>query len=245
MLRSLIQSRPIASFFLLAFGWTFAWDGLFFLFDLWEEIPVSIPRVWGPLIAGVVVMWASERSVRSWISRIFEWRIRPAFFGIALLVPITITNLQPILEGLGGGTVAYDPPAGIHMLALWIALNMVLLGGTEEIGWRGVLQPRLQEKTSVFITGLVIGVLWWAWHLPLFFTGDPAFSFDAVSFTSYTLFVLGASVVFGAFVNWTAGSILPVMLMHAAVNPAPFMAGSGGVLDGSWVVPILLGAGLW
>lgn len=244
-LRDWIRKRVLLAFGLVAFGWTWSWDAIFFAFELWGTIPVSVPRVWGPAIAAVVVIWASEVSLREWVHRRLDWRISPWPFLVALLVPLSITNVQPVAEAIGGGTVVYDPPAVVYLMGVFVVVNMFVLGGTEEIGWRGVVQPRLQNRLSVFTAGLAVGVVWWAWHLPLFFTGDPNYSLEPMPFLSYTLFVLGASIVFGALLNRTEGNVLPVMLMHASSNLGAVVTADGGLLDGSPLVPVLVGAGLW
>lgn len=38
----------------------------------------------------------------------------------------------------------------------------------EELGWRGYALPRLLARRNVFWSGLVVGVIWALWHLPLF-----------------------------------------------------------------------------
>lgn len=245
LLRDWIRKRVLLAFGLIAFGWTWVWDAIFFAFDLWGTIPVSIPRVWGPAIAAIVVIWASEISLRRWVHRRLDWRVSPWLFLVALVVPLSITNAQPVVESIAGGSIVYDPPAAVSLMGVFVVINMFVLGGTEEIGWRGVVQPRLQNRLSVFSAGLAIGIVWWAWHLPLFFTGDPNYSLEFLPFLSYTLFVLGASTVFGALVNRAEGRVLPVMLMHASTNLGAVIAADGGLLEGSPLVPVVVGAGLW
>lgn len=248
-----IRSHRLLAFVCIAFGWTWGWDAIFFVLGLWETIPVSIPRVWGPAIAALVVIWASEIPLRRWIRRRLDWRVVPVFFLLALLIPLFITNVQPVVEAISGGTVVYDPPGDppeeLYLLGILLLLTllgqMFLLGGTEEIGWRGIMQPRLQQQVSVFTAGLVIGVVWWAWHLPLFFTGVTGPPLEFVPFVAFTIFVLGASTVFGALVNFTEGKVLPVMLMHGSVNLGAFISADGGLLAGSPLIPILVGSGLW
>jgi len=171
---SWIQRHPLLAFVCIAFGWTWSWDTIFFALGLWGTIPITIPRVWGPAMAAFVVIWASEIPLLGWIRRRLDWRVAPAFFLLAVLIPLFITNIEPVIEALGGGSLRYDPPAEINVavaFTITLAANTFILGGTEELGWRGVLQPRLQQQMSVFTAGLVIGVMWWAWHVPLFFTG--------------------------------------------------------------------------
>lgn len=239
------RNQPLLTFCVVAFGWTWVWDVVFFLFDLWTTIPVSIPRVWGPAIAAFTVVFLSDGAVRPWLRQRLDWRVHPGYFLIAVSVPIFITNLQIVVEAIGGGSVEYDPPASMPLMIAFVIANLFVLGGTEELGWRGVLQPRLQQRFSVFTSGLLIGIAWWSWHFPLFLTGKPNYSLDLLPLLSYTLFVIGASVVLGAFVNFTRGRVLPVMLMHATVNAGAFVSATGGLLEGSFLVPLVLGGGLW
>lgn len=244
-LKRWMRRHTLAAFGLVAYGWTWTWDAIFFVFDLWDVIPVTLPRVWGPAIAAVVVIWASKIPLRTWARQRLTWRVPPRYLLVAVLIPIGITNVQPFIEAVGGGTVAYDPPAPIYGMAAFVVANMVLFGGTEELGWRGIAQPRLQQRLSVFTTGLVIGVAWWIWHFPLFFTGNPNYTFQVLPLLTYTLFILGISVVLGAFVNIAEGTLLPVILMHASVNAGALFAVEGGFLEGSALVPLLVGSGLW
>lgn len=239
------RNHPVLLFCLVAFGWTWLWDAVFFAFGLWRTVPVSIPRVWGPAIAALVAVRVSNVRVWTWMRRRLDWRLSPVHVLIAVSVPIFATNIQPVVEAVGGGSLTYDPPARMLLMIVFVSANLLVLGGTEELGWRGVLQPRLQQRFSVFSSGLLIGVLWWSWHLPLFFTQNPNFSLEPLPLLSYTLFVLGASVVFGAFVNFTRGRVLPIMLMHATVNAGAFISATGGLLEGSPLIPLVVGSGLW
>lgn len=56
----------------------------------------------------------------------------------------------------------------IYILAMLINLPLlILLGGLEELGWRGVLQPQLEKVTTYFASILLVGTIWSIWHLPL------------------------------------------------------------------------------
>jgi CDP-diacylglycerol--glycerol-3-phosphate 3-phosphatidyltransferase len=87
-------------------------------------------------------------------------------------------------------------------------------------------------------------VAWWAWHFPLFL-GHRNFVLEPLPFLTYTAFVIGASVVFGVFVNVTDGCVLPLMVMHASTNVGPLLEGSEGMLDGSALLALVVGSGSW
>lgn len=245
MLRKRIRRNQLTAFVVVTFGWSWGWDAIFFAFDLWDVIPVSAPRVWGPVVAAAAVVWAKDTPLRTWFERTLTWRHRPSLYLVALFVPLLTTNVQQVLRALGGGSLAYAPPAPLPLVGLFLLANVFVLGGSEEVGWRGFLQPRLQERTSVLTAGLGIGVLWWSWHLPLFFTGNSNFALEPESFLAYATFVVGASTVLGAFVNVTDGGVLPLMVMHASINVGALLEGSGGALDGSPLIALLVGSGLW
>ena len=44
---------------------------------------------------------------------------------------------------------------------------MIIGGGMEELGWRGFLQPALEEKMPFVAATFIIGIIWTVWHLPL------------------------------------------------------------------------------
>lgn len=55
---------------------------------------------------------------------------------------------------------------------LTIILNLpflIALGGLEELGWRGILQPKLEGLISYFPSLLLVSVIWSLWHIPLWF----------------------------------------------------------------------------
>lgn len=245
MLRSLVEEHRLAAFVVIAFGWTWSWDLLYYVLGYWEVLPVTFPRQWGLPIAALVVLWLGDGSPRGWLKRVLTWRIAPIWYVVALLVPLAIGNAEPVARALAGGTLAFEPPASLPLIGLFIVANVVLLGGVEELGWRGFLQPRLQARTSVLTAGLAIGVLWGLWHLPLFLGGKAAYSLDPVRLVTYLSYIVGASTVFGAFVNLTDGGVLPVMVMHAASNVGALLVSTGGPLEDAWWMPLVVGSGLW
>lgn len=243
-LRARIDRHQLVTFVLIAFGWSWTWDVLYYSFGWWETVPTTFPRQWGVPLGALVVIWASDTRLRTWLRHIGHWRLHPGLYLTAVVVPFAITNAQPVVRALGGGSLRYAPPAELHLILLFVLANAFLLGGIEEIGWRGYLQPQLQDRTSLLTASIVVGILWWAWHLPLFL-GHPNFTPEPLFILQYTAFVVGASVVFGSFVNATGGRVLPLMLMHATTNLGPLFAGSGGVFDGSELLSLVVGSGAW
>ncbi len=93
--------------------------------------------------------------------------------------------------------------------------NFNLFGGPlfEEFGWRGFLQARLQREIAPWLAALCVGLMWAAWHLPLFLV-----SWSSASPLSYTFILVCLSVVVAYAFNSSGGSVIVAILMHSAFN---------------------------
>ena len=102
-----------------------------------------------------------------------------------------------------------------YVIAVAIIISTPVQAG-EEIGWRGYALPNLAKRFGFARASLVLGVLWAGWHLPIFFIqGADKYG---QSFPVYLLQVTALSVAATWLYVHTNGSLLPVMLMHSAVN---------------------------
>jgi membrane protease YdiL (CAAX protease family) len=86
----------------------------------------------------------------------------------------------------------------------------------EEIGWHGYALPRLTVRFDLARGSILLGLIWACWHLPPFFI--PASDTYGQSFLVVVLQVTALSVAMAWLYAHTNGSLLRVMLMHAAVN---------------------------
>jgi membrane protease YdiL (CAAX protease family) len=163
--------------------------------------------------------------LRELLSRITRWRVGPGWYAVALLAPIPFFLAVVYVNVLWGA-----PAPTMAQLGTWGSLA-VLLGGFlinpfggawEELGWRGYALPRLQERFSPLTASLILGVLWAAWHGPMFITGLIPWPM--------ALAILAMSVVFSWLFNHTSGSVLIAFLFHAA-----FDAVAG------WYIPLFQG----
>ena len=105
---------------------------------------------------------------------------------------------------------------------------LLLGGGFEEIGWRGVLQPALvrlllggthdgsgRRVVAEVIAPLFVGVIWACWHLPLFAMPD-AYQ-HGIPFLPFVGIAVALSYSLGALRALTGGS-LACVLAHAWYN---------------------------
>jgi len=102
-----------------------------------------------------------------------------------------------------------------YVMLFAIAGSMWFLAG-EEIGWRGYALPLMSRKFGLATSGILLGIIWATWHLPLFYIAA-ADTFNQ-SFPLYLLQVTGLSVIM-AWLFWKVnGNLLPLMVFHAAIN---------------------------
>jgi membrane protease YdiL (CAAX protease family) len=132
-------------------------------------------------------------------------------------------------------SLSHVPP--LYMFIPGFSMKFVLDAGLgEELGWRGFALPRLQNRYGALVSGLIVGVLWWLWHLPLFFvegagqyTMAQEFGF-LPTFLGYGVFVVSAAVTYTWLFNNTRGSVLLVAVYHGSMN-------AWTVYTGAWEHP--------
>ncbi len=91
----------------------------------------------------------------------------------------------------------------------------LLGGGLEEAGWRYILQPELEKKFSFTVSTLIVSMIWWLWHFPLF-------HIQGVSQYGQSYFAFGINVIGLSFalagIRRTTGSVWLCILFHCLVN---------------------------
>jgi membrane protease YdiL (CAAX protease family) len=144
------------------------------------------------------------------------WRVRPWWYAAVLLGPAL-----PALAALELHVVLGGPAPGWSAPDLWLLLPGFVLAALvpgpigEEPGWRGYALPLLQKPLGAVLASLIVGVIWAAWHLPLFLI--PGTLQHSTPILSFLAWVVALSVIFAWLFNRT-GSLLMVVLLHASVN---------------------------
>lgn len=232
-------------FFVLVYGWTW----LFWLLAAAMRVSAQsttgralvIAGLLGPMLGGVGFTYAARDPAlwRDYWTRIIDVRRIPLRWAatIVLVAPVLMA-LAALLAVASGDDVApaliaaRTAPFAAAPLALGPFLLHVLIYGPvpEELGWRGYALDRLQVRFGTLSASLVLGALWAAWHLPLFFIRDmnPHYGEGAGSlwFWLFMAQVVAISVVYSFVFNNTRRSTLAAILLHVMTNIA---AGLGNV----------------
>jgi membrane protease YdiL (CAAX protease family) len=184
--------------------------------------------IWGPALAAVVLsgLHSGRTGLRQLLGQLVNWRVGILWYLVALLTPAAIAVAALGLHAIVGGPLPRFPgplpqefsQAGMPSVTIYLLLPVFFILGSmgEEIGWRGYALPHLQVMNSALTASLLVGVVWAAWHLPLFLTSGTTFS--QIPFGWFMLSILGMSVLLTWLYNNTNGSLLIATLFHAALQ---------------------------
>jgi hypothetical protein len=176
----------------------------------------------GTIAPAFVAWWLTHRTegpsgTRALVEPAFKWQVPARWYLFALLYLAVIKLVAAIVYRSASGTwPAMVQEPWFAYLAATVVFTPVQAG--EEIGWRGYALPRLTQRFGLGPAAILLGIIWAAWHLPLFFIS--ATDTTGQSFPVYVLSVIAISVAI-AWLYARTGSLLLAMLLHAAVNNTP------------------------
>jgi len=180
------------------------------------------PAAFGPLIAALVMTFLEDgwKGAVGLLKRGVDFRFKKIWLLPILFLPPLIFMGAIFLSVFTGATpldlsVLTNP--GFALIAFFVIL---LTAGPlqEEFGWRGYALPRLQARFDALVSSLILGVLWWLWHLPLVFIPDKFMVGSLPLFGALLVEMTLMTVLFTWIYNNTGGSILAAMLFHASMN---------------------------
>lgn len=232
-----IKQKSVLTYFILTF--IISWSGViimsFFMgmpttskqFDVIGPIAL-IPSLLGPTVVslfltGVIHGKAGFHEIKS---RLFRWKINIKWYIFSiLLVPALLFMILFILSQFSSDFIPKVVTEENKISFIIIGVLTGLIGGglLEEIGWTGFATPKLRFHNSIFKSGLIIGVLWGAWHfLPVFWgSGDIKGKIDWYLFLPGLFSHYAVLIPFRIILVWLhehTKSLIPVMLMHSSLT---------------------------
>ena len=214
---------------------------------------VYLAMLAGPVLSGVLFAAISFggsgfREVRS---RLLRWRVHARAYAIALLTAPLVVLTAVFVLSLGSpvfvpGVVANGERSSLLVFGLVVGLGA---GFFEELGWTGVAVPRLRRRHGVLKSGLILGVLWAAWHVvaAIWGMGDIAGAIPLPLFLGIDLLsVLLPYRVLMVWMHEQTNSLLVTMLMHASLTSSLLILGPVGLSGTSQIAyDLSMAAILW
>jgi len=179
--------------------------------------PLFYLAVWAPAISALIVIgWRMGLSgVRRFLSRLLLIKTSWAWYAFLLIVIPAVFFVAALLK-----PGSYDSPFPFPSLPAYLLtlLLMAIKGPVEEIGWRGLALPLLQQRMAPIWAGVILGAIWGVWHLPAFLiSGVPQ---SGWSFGHFFIGVIALSVIVTPLFNRSKGSILLSAVFHLQLmNP--------------------------
>lgn len=164
--------------------------------------------------------WNLKQSWRWYLLALFLYfLVFPLIIGVSVLFGFTTLNM----------TVAEFLPIFLTGMAVQFVPRMIY-SLSEEWGWRGYLEPRLEQLGFDDVQRHVaVGVLWGIWHFPLIMSSE----YTTVPLIIFLpLFVLGTimlAFVFGQ-MRKASGSVWPAVLLHGIANTMGY-----AILEGNFI----------
>ncbi|MCB0759969.1 MAG: CPBP family intramembrane metalloprotease [Flavobacteriales bacterium] len=227
----MLKKYQLCSFFILSFAISWAiWSPLW-LEALGVDVAWRLPlhHAWGSLgpisaafivtavnhgKSGVISLIRSIVSFKSW-----RWIL------IAMGIPLVLFLIAWFIENAGSPVVylsdighsSEHPEWGVATFFLY---NVLTFGLGEEVGWRGFALPQLQRRHKALMASLVLSVFWAIWHWPLFLYRPGYTDMGAGAIFGWFISLVLGSVILTWLFNGSKGSLLTVIVFHAAIDVA-------------------------
>ena len=264
--KAFIKRHPVLTYYVLTFA--ISWGGFLlvggsglFSGTSWQSDPLFmfaiLVMVVGPSIASILLtgLVDGRAGYRGLLSRMLRWRVGAYWYAVALL---TI----PVLSAVVLFTLSLTSPVYLPTIVTTDDKASLLLLGTaaglgggflEELGWTGFAIPRLRKRHSVLTTGLIVGVLWGAWHLlQMLWVGSTSSGALplAIFLPLYFFFAVVSLTAYRALMVWVydrTGSLLVAMLMHGSYILSTLFILAPQVIEGVSFLnySFVLSAALW
>ncbi len=118
----------------------------------------------------------------------------------------------------------------------------------EEVGWRGAMQPMLNDRFGKRVGRIIGGVIWGAWHWPVmtlagYEYGLNYWGYPILGMVTFCLFTIAAGALEDALYERSKSIWIP-SLMHGSINAiatVPMMVGGSAYMDQMILGPIPMG----
>ena len=226
-----IKAHALTTYFVLAFA--ISWGGLLIVYgpggltsSAWQSDPrsaaIGVALLAGPSVAGMLLtgIVSGRAGYRELLAHLTRWRVGIGWYAVALLTAPLLaaaTNfaLSLVSPVFLPAIVTADDKASLVLSGIMTGL---FIGFFEELGWTGFANPRLRLRFGLLSTGLILGLIWGAWHfLPNVASDSFAAALPLALLLARVFSWLSAFRVLMVWVYDRTESLLLSILMHASL----------------------------
>jgi uncharacterized protein len=191
--------------------------------DPWRSYLVTAPAAWSVAVAAVLAAFRAGGTVglRGLVEKLRPQRRHLPWFLALPPAGLAITWIAFAVSGsalpLGSGDLS------MPTLLAHFAVQLVIVGIGEELGWRGWLLPRLHDRGTLLRATTWTAVIWLAWHLPKLL-GPVAVTLPLA------VVILSSAVLLSVIWKRTDGNVLVAAVAHVSINtPVYWIEWSGAI----------------
>lgn len=177
-----------------------------------------IPSIMSIIFTGY---YYGKTGIKKLLRKLTIWKFNPLFYVfvffytvISIYIPSFICSVVGINYKIhiNNHISIFQLTSPVTIIICFFAI--VIFGGPlgEELGWRGFILPKLQEKINPLTSSIILGVIWTSWHIPMFYFHVSGYD---IGFISYLLETIRLSILFTWLYNRTKSSLLIVILYHS------------------------------
>lgn len=192
--------------------------------ELFEEMGalVYVGMLIGPGVASILLIALTDGKdgfrdlfSRFGIKEVKAGWIIAALLGTPLLATIVLLVLSQFSPEFMPALFVSDEKMSLVLTAIMTGL---MVGLFEELGWTGFAIPRMLTKRGFLSSGIIVGILWGAWHFLPFWENDSFLGALPLTLLAVRLFSwLPPFRVLMVWIYDRTESLLVVILMHASL----------------------------
>ena len=257
--KAFVKRHAVPTYFALTFA--ISWGGFLlvvgpggFASTSWQtdtRFPFAIlAMLAGPSVTGILLtsLLDGKAGLHDVLRRLLKWRVSAGWYAIALLPAPLLAAAVLFALSLTSPIFTTNDKAAVLLSGIAAGLTTVF----EELGWTGFAVPRLRRRYDVVTTGIIVGVVWGAWHLlqGLFISGTYAGELSLPVFVSMNFLAAVAQLTaYRVLLVWVydrTGSLLVVTLMHASLTASTIFIFTPLATGASFLIYVWgLAAALW
>ena len=224
-----VKRKPVLAYFVLTL--IISWGSLLLIMGVGgilgttavptERMPLLyLGMLLGPSLSGLLMIGLvyGRLGIRELLLRLRHWHVGVGWYVIAILTSPGLLAATLLLLSLCSPTFVPGILTSSDKATLLVSglVAGILVGIFEELGWTGFAIPRLRLRYGVLTTGLIVGLVWGLWHMPLFIASANA-SQSVPPLLKLAVLLFSFLPAFRVLMVWVydrTGSLLVVMLMH-------------------------------